>query len=270
MVNVKDKTCQHDDCETQPTFNFPNEKKGLYCVKHKLDGMVDVKHKTCQHDDCETRPVFNFPNEKKGLYCVKHKLDGMVDVKHKTCQTPLCETLIFDKYKGYCFRCFIYTFPDEPITRNYKTKEKAVSDFIQTTFSGEKWICDKQTNGCSKRRPDLLLDLFTHVIIIEIDENQHTNYDCSCENRRLMELSQDVYHRPIVFIRFNPDDYIDKDMKKIPSCWSTNKRGITQVSKKQEKNWKFRLECLRIQVEYWIKNETDKTIEVIQLFYDSK
>ena len=43
-----------------------------------------------------------------------------------------------------------------------------------------------------------------------------------------------------------------------------------QVSKKQEKNWKFRLECLRIQVEYWIKNKSEKTIEVVQLFYDSK
>ena len=26
-----------------------------------------------------------------------------------------------------------------------------------------------------------------------------------------MELSQDVHHRPIVFIRFNPDKYVDEE-----------------------------------------------------------
>ena len=31
--------------------------------------------------------------------------------------------------------------------------------------------------------------------------------DCSCENKRIMEISQDLGHRPIVFIRFNPDEY---------------------------------------------------------------
>ena len=34
-------------------------------------------------------------------------------------------------------------------------------------------------------------------VIIEVDENQHLNYDCSCENKMAMA------HRPIIFIRFN-------------------------------------------------------------------
>ena len=49
--------------------------------------------------------------------------------------------------------------------------------------------------------------------IVEIDENQHIEYDCSCENKRIMELSQDVGHRPIIFIRFNPDDYLNYENK---------------------------------------------------------
>jgi hypothetical protein len=32
----------------------------------------------------------------------------------------------------------------------------------------------------------------SHIIIVEIDENKHTDYDCSCENKRLMELSKDL------------------------------------------------------------------------------
>jgi hypothetical protein len=67
----------------------------------------------------------------------------------------------------------------------------------------------------------LLLDLGYQVIIIEVDENQHTEYDCSCENKRTMQLSQDLGHRPIVFIRFNPDDY-EKDGTSVTSCWFVN------------------------------------------------
>jgi len=62
-------------------------------------------------------------------------------------------------------------------------------------------IFDKQTGGCSKMRPDVFIDKFTHVVIIECDENQHK--DTSCENKRTMELFQDFGNRPIVFIRFN-------------------------------------------------------------------
>ena len=71
-------------------------------------------------------------------------------------------------------------------------------------------------------------------IIVEIDENQHIDYDCSCENKRMMELSQDVGHRPIIFIRFNPDDYM-KGNKKISSCWVNNKQGKCNIKKGKER-----------------------------------
>jgi hypothetical protein len=85
-------------------------------------------------------------------------------------------------------------------------------------------------DGCSRRRPDLLLDLGYQIIIVEIDENQHTDYDCTCENKRVMQLSKDLDHRPIIFIRFNPDDYKIND-KNITSCWYIDKSGICVVKK---------------------------------------
>ena len=99
---------------------------------------------------------------------------------------------------------------------------------------------EKVQDGCSLRRPDLLLDLGSHIIIVEIDENKHTNYDCSCENKRLMELSQDLQHRPIVFIRFNPDDYTNQEGEKIKSCWKLNKLGAIQVMKTKQTEWEER------------------------------
>jgi hypothetical protein len=229
--------------------------------------MVNVKSKICIYNGCNTIPSFAKEGE-QALYCGIHKLDNMVDVKHVMCKTHLCSTRVQEKYDGYCLYCYINLFPDKPVSRNYKTKEYAVVEYIKTKFPEYNWIADKIINGgSSKRRPDLLLDMGVQVIIIEVDENQHMGYDCSCENKRLMELSQDLGHRPIVFIRFNPDDYEDSG-KNISSCWGNDKKGICVVKKSKIKEWSERLNKLDDQVKYWISNTTGKTVEVIQLYYD--
>ena len=185
------------------------------------------------------------------------------------CKSEWCEKTANKKYEGYCLFCYVNLFPDKPITRNYKNKEKDVVDGILKIFPNFTWICDKKVqDGCSKRRPDLLLDMGSHIIIVEIDENAHTNYDCSCENKRLMEISQDLGHRPIVFIRFNPDDYTDKEGNKIKSCWKLNMTtGLIGLDQKKIKEWGERINSLVEQINYWIKNPTEKTIEIVELFY---
>jgi hypothetical protein len=271
MVDVANKTCCEEGCKKIPTFNVEGETKGLYCAKHRTEGMVDVTNKTCCEQGCKKQPIFNVEGKTKGLYCAKHRNEGMVNVKDKTCKSDWCTIIVTNKtikYDGYCFRCFMYLFPDKPISRNYKTKEFAVVEYIKNNFPDVDWIADRIVNGgCSKRRPDLILDLGYQLLLIEIDENKHSGYDCSCQNKRLMQLSQDVGHRPIIFIRFNPDAYTNNNGTKIKSCWTTNGYGICVVDKSKKTEWQERLDCLKDQVQYWINNRTDKTIETIQLFY---
>lgn len=267
MINVSSKKCQNEKCLKYPNFNFLSEKSGIYCSEHKLEGMISIFGK-CEVSDCIKKATFNF-EELPPKFCVDHISHGMVNVRHKKCLTPLCNTVINNtvKYEGYCLRCFIYTFPDKPVTKNYKTKEKYVSDFVKSKITNVDWITDKKImDGCSKRRPDLLLDMGDQVIIVEIDENQHEYYDCSCENKRVAELSQDLNHRPLVIIRFNPDEYIDIKGNNIPSCWKVNKLGICSVN--NVKKLETRLNFLTDTINYWIKNKTNKTIEIIKLFYD--
>jgi hypothetical protein len=269
MIDVKSKRCEHDGCGKQPVYNYEGEKQARFCVKHALDGMVDVKNKRCEHDGCGKQPVYNYEGEKQARFCVKHALDGMVDVKNKRCKTPLCDTRPSDKYSGYCLRCYMYTFPDKPVAHNYKTKERAVADIVLEHFPEVDWIADKVVSGgCSRRRPDLLLELGHQVVICEIDENQHQDYDCSCENRRLMEISQDVGHRNIIFIRFNPDGYIDRHGKNVTSCWGQNGKGVCAVKKSKENEWAMRMKTLVDTIQYWCENKSDKLIEVVQLFFD--
>ena len=186
------------------------------------------------------------------------------------CKSSWCETLSQKKYEGYCMPCFVNNpeNQDKPAMRNYKTKEKDVVDQIRQTFTNFTWVADKKVqDGCSRRRPDLLLDMGSHIIIVEIDENKHTDYECSCEHKRLMELSQDLQHRPIIFIRFNPDDYTNQDGILVKSCWKLNKLGIIHIAKSKQKEWEERIISLKQQIQYWIDNPTEKTIEIIELFY---
>jgi hypothetical protein len=271
MINVISITCCEDECKKIPVFNKEGERKPLYCSKHKKDNMIDIKHKTCSEEECKKIAVFNNEGETKALYFSKHKKDNMIDIKHKTCKSEWCYTYVGKKYDGYCLYCYMNLFPGKPVSRNYKTKEYAVVEFVKTEFAGYNWISDKIVNGgCSKRRPDLLLDLGYQVLIIEIDENQHIDYDCSCQNKRIMELSQDIGHRSIVFIRFNPDDYKMNGIN-ISSCWGQDKNGICCIKKSKQREWdEERLKKLKENIQYWIhpENNTNKTIETIQLFYD--
>ena len=233
--------------------------------------MINVKDNTCIYPDCKKRSSYNIEGG-KALYCVNHKNNTMIDVRHKNCKSEWCFTLVRNnKYEGFCLFCYINIYPDKPVCRNYKTKEYAVIEYIKTTFININIITDKIIqNGCSKRRPDILIELGYQLIIVEIDENQHIEYDCSCENKRIMELSKDVKHRPIVFIRFNPDNY-NTDTTQISSCWGINKNGLSIIKLNKKKEWNERLQLLGDQITYWINpdNKTNKTIEIIQLFYDT-
>lgn len=205
-----------------------------------------------------------------GAYC-KHKIRKNYCKEcggSSLCKSEWCTISGMKKYNGYCLNCCINICPDIEVYRNYKTKEKEVVDEVIKEFPDFTWIADKKiAGGCSKRRPDLLLDMGDNIIIIEVDENKHTSYDCSCENKRLMEISQDVGHRPIIFLRFNPDGYETDEGIKVTSCWKANKKGILQIARNKKVEWKNRIKSLTDTISYWINNKTEKTIEIIELFY---
>jgi hypothetical protein len=261
------KKCLEYNCNKIPLFNLPYEQNSIYCFEHKKENMVDIKNKKCIEENCNIAPTYNFENDKIRLYCVKHKKHGMIDIKSKICLEENCDTQANSKkYKGYCLRCFINKFPDIKISRNYKVKELFMTDFIKEQFKDEIITFDKQTGGCSKRRPDVCIDKFTHVVIIECDENQHQ--DTSCENKRMMELFQDFGNRPIVFIRFNPDSYINEDGKKVLSSFKMHKALDVPVIR-EPKEWLSRLNVLKETIGKWLNVIPSKEVTYEYLFYDS-
>jgi uncharacterized protein YajQ (UPF0234 family) len=265
MIDVKNRKCIECDIK-RPNFNYSCEKKGLYCDDCKLDEMIDVVHKRCIVCNIK-QPCFNYENKKKGLYCDDCKLDGMVNIVSKKCIECNITRISNNNYNDHCLRCFIYKFPDNKISRNYKIKENYVQDFMKEEFSNE-FIFDKQIDGgCSKRRPDAFKDCLTHIVIVEIDEYQHRNYEEICENKRMMEIYGDTNNRPIIFIRFNPDEYIDENDNKIKSSFKMHKKLDVPIIRNPIE-WRDRLIKLKEIIEYHIVNVPEKTITIEKLFYD--
>ncbi|BDA48279.1 hypothetical protein COCOBI_11-5390 [Coccomyxa sp. Obi] len=100
MRNVVHKPCVEPGCATLAVFNQPGAGHGLFCGQHKPAGYVNVKDRKCQAQDCQRMPNFNFPGEKGGIFCSQHKAEGMVDIKHKRCIAEGCNKRPSFNYTG--------------------------------------------------------------------------------------------------------------------------------------------------------------------------
>lgn len=171
------------------------------------------------------------------------------------------------KYKPYCFKCYCILNPDAKIPKMYKLREHYLIDGLTEHFKDLKFVFDKPIHGgCSKYRPDILIDCLTHSIVIECDEEQHERREYTCENKRTMTLFRDLGNRPAVLIRFNPDSYTDKNGVKVESCFKLTPKLQQQSIFKKE--WGKRLKVVIDTVEKYLSNVPEKELTVEHLFYD--
>ncbi len=263
MINLTKKRCRHNGCMKMPSFGRKFG-KATHCSIHATDDMINVKSKRCQIDDCMKIPSYGLM-PKKATHCRNHASSNMFDVIGKRCEFPMCDTRVNPKYLPYCARCHFYLNPNDPHIRNYKTKEHAF--MIPLSEQYPEIILDRTIQGgCSKRRPDGLLDRLTHSIIVEIDEDQHISYDSLCNNRRNMELFTDLGNRPVVFIRLNPDSY-KINGKRIKGVFTQSKSGQLKIDKKE---FEKRKAALFDTVEQYLTQCPDKAISMVELFYSTE
>lgn len=275
--------CTKKPCSKLSTYGYPNQ-KATRCKDHFEPGMI--RKKSCKHENCNKIPHFNFPGSKGASYCYAHQLLGMINIRLKKCIQIGCDTpaSTSKKCQGYCLRCFLYNFPDEQVTKKFKIKEKHITDDlkaffeiidIQATFN-KRIKSDLHMDDCgqiSKRRPDVLIDLGTHSIIIEVDENQHCNTkNYNCETKRILEIFQDLGMRSLIVLRFNPDSYINSKGNKVSSCFKYHKANEIPIIA-DKKIYENRLNTLKSILTKYIKaaqnNEVPtRELTTINLYYD--
>lgn len=235
--------------------------KATHCASCATTEMKSFSQK-CEKCN-RVRPNYGINNRTHCVNCATPEMKSF----SKMCMTINCGTVISynDKYNGYCARCYIYIFPNEPNARNYKTKERAMADFLITEFKDLTFITDKKVEGgCSSRRPDVLVDMGTHNIIVECDEYEHSTDGYNCESKRSMQLFQDLGNRPLYLIRFNPDAYTDEKACLHQSCW---KDGLVKPTMTEE--WMRRLDILKATFQRAVKETPKKDFEEIKLFYST-
>ena len=127
-----------------------------------------------------------------------------------------CRTYGNRKLNGFCCHCFVNIFPDDPraLSVRKKSKEIQVVSHILSKFDG--FIHDKPfyidiEGGCcaTKRRIDLRKLINNTMLCIEIDEDQHKSYIKTNETIRYDDLFMD-FSGKYIFLRYNPDKFIDK------------------------------------------------------------
>ena len=254
MINIKAEKCFCN--KRRPCFNFVNLPP-KYCSECKIEGMINVNNKKCKCGN--TYLTYNL----QGLpasFCSNCKTDEMVIVSNIKCKAENCQTIGNRNYKGYCTNCFQHLFPNDPLTFQIrsKTKEIAVRDFINSRFEGFQhdkplWYNETACDCTTKRRIDHRKLINETLLCIETDENQHKSYSKTDEVSRYNDLFM-AYGGKFIFIRFNPDKYIDKSGKK---------RNPMLVNRLPVLETEINKQITRIQ-----NNENTELLEVIELYYD--
>ena len=126
-----------------------------------------------------------------------------------------CKDVKARKQGGYCSWCEPRAFKQSRIKEAKVVaylQEWAGSGFVPLYTRWNKENPDADRDLCGRSRPDVVYDLGTHIVIVEIDEHQHknTSYTPRCEQIRMAKIT-DGYRTvpgaviPVYFIRFNPD-----------------------------------------------------------------
>jgi hypothetical protein len=260
-------------------------KDKFYCKDCSGNGICDhgrIKYvcKDCHGSCiCEHGKIKRFCKECDGSGICVH---GRYKTMCKDCGTRMCESEACSIYENkdkahgryrhngelLCTNCYNHiVLGDNPKTM--VRKEQFVLAELQRLIPELEeffvvWDCPID-GGCSNKRPDLLYDFGIACLVIEIDENGHKYEDPTCRNKRMCEIYKDLAERPIVFVRFNPDKYKEREsMFKLSP--KTKKLSCNEVE------FQYRMEKLHNYV-YDFYNEMtcsqeipNKLFDVINLF----
>ena len=222
-MGKKRKICQSEGCVTP--VKFLKGGKRDRCITHG-------GYPLCQHPGCVT-PV-QFKEGGKRDRCITH--GGYPLCQYPGCVTPVCfkeggQRDRCCKHGGFpkCSSCGLFGVNKQGLTCSYcrpgsatakraKKEEEAVADFLSGfVFQREvhiSYCCLDQDSLENKRsaRLDFVIELPTHRVILEVDENQHKSetYNVACDVARMTHVMGAIActgERPTTWIRFNPNAY---------------------------------------------------------------
>jgi hypothetical protein len=264
MIDVRHTRCEHEGCQTGPSFDIKGG-KGRFCVKHKEAGMIDVRHTRCEHEGCDTGVLYGKP----GLpisHCFKHRQIGMIRNSNSKCKAKGCSELAIwgtnwkpshcedhkteddeNLVERACISCnLLYVLNKDDKCENCEpvswqtsrlAKQNALMSYLDTQgLVGSSTDTVVDGGICGKERPDRVYEFCDKIVILECDENQHNNIPCLCEQTRMINISQSYGGIPVYFIRWNPDNYSPENERKFPEVLAKRYKLCADLIKDIKKN----------------------------------
>jgi P4 family phage/plasmid primase-like protien len=244
-----------------PHAHQPNIRAFIANIKtHRIVDHVKVNKETCYgvkhirligaHDDSPAKKHTHVPH-----YIVQHVPCHGVG---GTC--PYNNKCRSNKHDGYCKYCFCNLFPDDPRTKNIRTKTKEIEVINHVCMNHQgTWYHDKPIhfnfeNKCcpSRRRIDLRQMIGNTMLCIEVDEHQHRSYPTYDDFVRYNELAFELTCK-YIFIRYNPDQY--------------KVHGVVAHTDTQTRLQRLSEE-IRKQIDIIESARNENYLEIVHLFYD--
>lgn len=209
-VDVSNRRCA---CEfrRQPAYGMPGG-RAQWCAQcpDKPKEAVNVRGKKCACPlGTQKAPTFGMPGDRP-RWCASCSPAGAVDVVNKMCMK--CGIAQVKRKFDMCASC------DTKNKRPTRVRENRVANaFREAGVAWTAWNKQLTERACGLYRPDFVFDAGTHVVIVEVDEDQHKAYDPACENKRMMDVFNSFGGTRVVFIRWNPDKFeVDGVERRVP------------------------------------------------------
>lgn len=187
------------DCGEIATLGLPGFAPTLCATCPPREFHVPHPCKQCKKFNCKELALFGITDR---MHCEKHReLDEKNLVERPCVSCGLAE--ILDEAKK-CSNC-------DPVrcAKFVKRKEDRIRRLFDSKslhYAAHDTIIDAK---CGKERPDFVFEYADHVVIVEVDEFAHASYPCECEQMRMVNITQAFGGTPVLWIRYNPDQFID-------------------------------------------------------------
>ncbi|AMN83714.1 hypothetical protein D5b_00289 [Faustovirus] len=242
MITKYVKTCVDPDCVAKPLYNRADQPP-IYCFEHKIDGMVDVVNGKCIKTECNNtahygllfekptlcrehapmsyihytqanpicidagcidRPLYAPENTIIPIHCETHKENGEINIVERKCVSCGLPSII-PSNNDKCQDCYEFN-----AIRQRKPKETKIKNLFDENDVRYEYYDRSVDYACTKKRPDFVMDAGKFKIVVEVDEFQHNYgaYNPDCEISRMIEIHQAI-GMDTLFIRYNPDEYVD-------------------------------------------------------------
>jgi hypothetical protein len=298
MIDVKNKKCIKCLIKN-PSFNYIGETKRLYCYDCKTSDMINLVNKKCKTSNCRRLALYALPGISPE-YCSYHRQEGMIRNPRKKCliincneiathgltqsehceshsqvneynlaerTCPQCGKIDILNKDGICVNTCSLLEIDNIIKKRKKRHEEIITKLIKENIDISQilftWTDQMIDTSCTKQRPDFVFHCGTHVVIVEVDEEQHKSYK-SCGNTkeeihktefiRMYNIGNIFIGLPIIFIRYNPDEFKDNNGKK---------KIISNISRHD-----IILKWIKNYINFDVNTDIHCKIRVIYLFYD--